>query len=462
MTTQSTDTSKLPQARLTKGSIPGHLVGQTLPAIVGGLAMMSIGLVDSYFIGQLGPDALAAIAFIFPVLIALTSLGVGVMVGINSVVARALGEGDGERAHRKANFGIVFAAGIGIIMGMALYAGQGALFTLMNAPAHLMPLISAYMEPYAIGLPLILMIMGFNGVLRAQGEARKTSIVSVTYASANWVLDPILIVGVFGFEGFGIAGAAYASIAGYAIGAVLSVFMISRTDLPIDLGKLKGANVGEPAKAILRVGLPASFSNAINPMGLMVLTALIALESEAAVAAFGAAGRVQSFALVPLLSLSGTIGAIVGQNWGARAFDRSREAALFAFGFCLFWGLGIAIVMAFSGAWFGRAFSDEAEVIAQFARYFQIAAWGYAGFGVLIVANGILNAVDKASFALSQSAARVFLVMLPFAWIFLPEWGSEAIFGAELAANVFGGISGAALAFWILSRRAPDRCPSPA
>ena len=107
-------------AKLTKGSITGHLVGQTLPAIVGVTAVMSIGLVDAYFIGQLGPEALAAIAFIFPVTVALASLGVGVMVGINSVVARALGEDDGPRCARRANFGLVFAVVIGILIGALL------------------------------------------------------------------------------------------------------------------------------------------------------------------------------------------------------------------------------------------------------------------------------------------------------------------------------------------------------
>ena len=107
-------------AKLTKGPITGHLVGQTLPAIIGVAAIMSIGLVDAYFIGKLGSDALAAISFIFPISVALSSLGVGVMVGINSVVSRALGEGDEAKAARRANFGITFAIGCGIVMSAAL------------------------------------------------------------------------------------------------------------------------------------------------------------------------------------------------------------------------------------------------------------------------------------------------------------------------------------------------------
>ena len=449
-------------AKLTKGSITGHLVGQTLPAIVGVTAVMSIGLVDAYFVGQLGSDELAAISFIFPVTTALSSLGVGVMVGINSVVARALGEGDQERCARRANFGLVFSVLIGIAIGAALYSLIEPLFTLMNAPEHLRPLILDYMQPFALGFPLVLAIMGFNGVLRGQGEAKKTSYVSVTYAAANWVLDPILITGAFGFEGFGITGAAYASIIGYSIGAVMAFLLLRQTDIPFDPALIREGSWTDPAVAILRVAGPASFSNSINPIGLSVLTAIVATQSEAAVAGFGAAGRLQSFATVPLLALSGSIGAIVGQNWGAKEYERARLAALYAFGFCLAWGLLLVVLFVPLADQFARVFTSDPKVTEQFILYINIASWGYAGFGILIVANGILNAIDRASYALSQSAARVFLVMLPFAWVFLASWGSAAVFAAELAANIFGGLTGAALAYWLLARKAPDQALRPA
>ena len=93
-------------AKLIRGSVAGHLVTQTAPMVIGVAAIMSIGLVDAYFIGQLGAEQLAAIAFIFPIGVALASLGVGVMVGINSVVARALGEGNDRVAAQLANTGV--------------------------------------------------------------------------------------------------------------------------------------------------------------------------------------------------------------------------------------------------------------------------------------------------------------------------------------------------------------------
>jgi Na+-driven multidrug efflux pump len=326
-----------------------------------------------------------------------------------------------------------------------------------------MPLIHAYMTPYAAGFPFSLAIMGFNGVLRGQGEAKRTSTVSTTYAAANWVLNPILITGapeiLGGFEGFGIAGSAYATVIGWGIGVVTAMVLLRGTSLPFRLGALRDCDLIDPARAIIKVGLPAAFSNAINPLGLSILTARVALEGEAAVAGFGAAGRLQSFVIVPLLGLSGAIGAIVGQNWGAGRHDRAREAALWAAGFCIVWGLLVAGAMMAAGRSFATVFTDDPAVIAEFARYLQIAAWGYAGFGLLIVGNGIMNAVDKASFALLQSVARVFCVMLPTALILQPSMGSSAIYTAELAANLFGAVSAVVLVRHVFVQKQPAWAP---
>ncbi|MEP5937012.1 MAG: MATE family efflux transporter [Erythrobacter sp.] len=439
-------------AKLASGSIRGHLVSQTLPMVIGVSAIMSIGLVDSYFIGQLGKDELAAIAFVFPIAMAMGSLGVGMMVGINSIVARALGEGDQDKAARRANLGFVTAIIFGIVAGLLIFALVDPLFALLQAPDHLRPIIATYMRPFALGFPLQLAIMGLNGMLRGQGEARRTSYISLTYAAGNWVLDPILITGVFGFGGFGIAGAAYASLIGWAMGIAVGLLLIRKTALPLNPTLLREGNLREPMTAMVRVAAPAAFSNSINPVGLSILTALIAVQGAEAVAGFGAAGRVQSFALVPLLALSGSIGGIVGQNWGANKPERSREALFYAGIFCVAYGLLIACVLAFGGWWFADFFTDDPAVMEQFATYLGIAAWGYAGFGLLIVANGALNAIDRASFAFGQSAARVFLIMLPAAWLLQTQIGANGIYAAELIANVVGGAFAAVIAWKLLNR----------
>lgn len=440
-------------ARLARGSIRRHLVLQTLPMIIGVAAIMSVGLVDAYFIGRLGSAELAAVSFVFPVGVATASLGVGMMVAINSVVARALGANDVDRARTLASFGIVFALAMGCLIGGALYALVEPLFTLMQAQSDLLPLIGGYVRPYAAGVPLLLLQMALNGVLRGQGEARKTSYVSMTFAIANWILDPLLIGGGFGFEGFGIAGAAYATAIGWLLAIAMAWWMLRRTPVRPVVDLIARGGLADALRAIGKVAGPAAFSNAINPIGLTVLTSLVASQSQAAVAGFGAAGRLQSFAVVPLLALSGSIGAIVGQNWGAGQHERAREAWYFAGGFSLAYGLAMAVLLVAAGDWFVGFFSNDPQVAEQFKAYLAIAAWGYAGYGVLIVGNGVLNAVDRAEIALAQSLARVFLVMLPFAWLLRESWGTSAAYAAELAANLIGGGIAGAMVWRILRRR---------
>jgi len=149
------------------------------------------------------------------------------------------------------------------------------------------------------------------------------------------------------------------------------------------------------------------------------------------------------------------MGAIVGQNWGARQYGRAREAAIYAGGFCIAWGLFIAVGMITAGDWFADLFTDDPPVIDEFKTYLKIAAWGYAGFGLLIVGNGIMNAIDKAGYALVQSIGRVFVVMLPVAWLLQGDWGSEAIYFAELAANAFGAVTAIGLVWYLFQRGKP-------
>lgn len=439
-------------AKLTTGSISGHLVSQTAPMLFGIAAIMSIGIIDAYFIGQLGSKQLAAVSFIFPITIALSSLGVGVIAGISSVVSRALGSDDPGRAQQLGNLGMALAAGFGLIVALTLYLLKGPLFQLMQADDDLLPLIDAYMTPYALGFPLLLTNMGGNGVLRGQGAAKRASAILLAFAGANWILDPILITGVGSFEGFGIAGAAYATIAGWAVGTLLAIIFVQSSDIKINPACLMSARWGSGVWSLITVGGPAALSNAINPIGLSILTAFLAKYGQDEVAGFGAAGRLQSFAVVPMLGLSSSIGAIVGQNWGAGKTGRARKAVFYSIGFSLVYGLMIAALLVFARDWFGGFFSEDAEVLDALSRYLLIAAWGFAGYGVLVVVNGAFNAINRAPVALGQSAGRVFLVMIPFAWLAGDALGSSAVYSAELAANIVGGLGAAALAWYVMRR----------
>ena len=439
-------------ARLTQGSIRKHLVEQTAPAVLGIAALMSVGIIDAYFIGRLGPEPLAAVAFIFPVTAALSSLGVGIMAGIASVVSRALGRGHDDLAHGLANLGFLIAVVIGLLIATPLFLMRNSLFQLMQAEDALLPLIDAYMTPFALGFGALPAMMAVSGTLRAQGAAKRSAVILLVMAASNWVLDPILIVGAFGFEGFGIAGAAYATLASWVLSGIVGLALLQTTELPLNFKAVRHCALRRDSYAIARVAAPAAFSNSINPAGLSILTALLASAGPAAVAGFGAGGRLQAFAVVPLLGLSGSIGPIVGQNWGADKYDRARSALYWGGGFCLLYGLAVAAIMVLFRDPIAALFTDDVEVRDTLARYVLISAWGYGFYGICIMVNGALNAVDRAGLALAQSLARIALVMVPIAWLARPLLGADAVYYGELAANVAGAILSIVLVRWVFRK----------
>ena len=379
------------------------------------------------------------------------------MAGVASVVSRALGEGEEARAKGRANLGILTGMAAGLGFGGILYLTRQPLFALMQAEPQVLALIEEYIRPFAIVFPLLLVMMAVNGVLRAQGMAKSSTSVLLAYAAVNWVLDPILIGGIGTFEGFGIAGAAYATGCGWIVAVVAAFVLLGKGDIPFNPGTLRGRRWGIGLRALLKVAIPASFTNSISPAALAALTGLLAAESQEAVAGFGAGGRIQGVALVPLLALSGSIGAIAGQNWGAKRHDRAWRAMWQASLFCLAYGLAAAVILFTFCEWFAGLFSDEPAVIAAASEYLRITVWGFVGFGILIVVNGALNAVDKAASALVLSLARVFGVMLPFAILLRPAMGETAIYSAELVANMTGGLVAALLAWFVFARRSSPR-----
>src|SRR5690606_12277392 len=117
----------------------------------------------------------------------------------------------------------------------------------------------------------------------------------------------------------------------------------------------------------------------------------------------------------------------------------------------------VAAIMVLAREPLARFFTDDPAIAASFATYLSIGAWGYAGFGVLIVTNGTLNAIDRAGTALLLSAARVVLVMLPAAALLQPVWGAAGVFGGELAANLGGGLLAVLLVLYLFRERpAPE------
>ncbi|MEM9056965.1 MAG: MATE family efflux transporter [Pseudomonadota bacterium] len=435
-------------ASLTEGSLARHLVRLTVPMTIGVLAVISVGLADAFFIGQLGELELAAMSFIFPVTTALTSLGIGLSAGANTLVSQALGRKDAHGARCYAAQAIVLTAALGGVVsvaGMLLWRG---LFTLLQASDEVVLAIGEYMTLWFLGFPLLALLLVCNSAIRASGNTAWPSAVMVLSAVVNIALDPLLIFGAGPLPALGMAGAAAATLVAYAV-AILAMcwplFVVVGVTTPANF---LSAGYARTSRRLIAIGGPAALANALNPAGLSIVTAIVSRFGPAAVAGFGVAGRIEAFVLVPLLALSGSIGPLVGQNVGAGRFGRAGRATGLSAAFCAAYGLIVALVLTLADEPVVRLFSDSAEVRDAAGLYLRIVSWSFFGYGVLIVVNAALNAADHSVASMSLSVGRIALLYVPLALGGAALMGQAGVYGGALLANL-----GAAAVALLVARR---------
>jgi Na+-driven multidrug efflux pump len=195
-------------------------------------------------------------------------------------------------------------------------------------------------------------------------------------------------------------------------------------------------NAKESMRRIIRVGAPAAMSNAINPLGMAIVTGFVATIGDTAVAGFGAATRVQGVLVVPMLALSSGIGPVVGQAWGAGDAGRARAGLRLTHLSVAAIGIGVAVFLALFAGPVAALMTSGSDAQGYTATYLRIASWGYLGFGILITSNAAMNARDKALWSMSLSGARIFALYVPLTWLGVQVAGFEGMIIGALAANL--------------------------
>ena len=422
---------------LTEGPVWRALALVSAPMSFGILAVLSVGVVDAYFLGQLGGAPLAAIGFIYPVTAALASLAIGLSAGTNATVSQSLGrEDDPNITARYAlhAFGLGFV--LALLVALATWAIHPALFRIMGASPDVMREVSLYIPYWAVSFPPLVMMMIVNALFRAHGNGAVSAAIMVLAAVINIGLDPVLIFGWGPIPALGTEGAAMASAIGRVAAAVVALGYAVKCgylDFAIDIWRDIRSSVGE----LVSVGAPAAFSNAINPAGMALVTATVATLGDAAVAGFGAATRVQSLALVAMLALSSGIGPVVGQNWGAGDETRARTAVWQSWVFCLGYGALLALGLFMFAEPISSAISSDQEAAGYTREYLAVVGWSLFGYGILVTANAAVNARSRAVHSMVLSLSRIFAVYLPLAWIGVWAFGYTGILAATVAANLF-------------------------
>lgn len=428
------------QATLIEGRVSTQLKGLALPLVWGLMATMSLNAIETFFVAQLGREPLAALSFTFPIIMVLTSLAIGLGAGTSSAVARAIGEGDSNKARRLATDAMSLTFIISVSVCALGWITLEPLFLALGATPDLIPLIRSYMSIWYFSAPCLMVPMVCLSALRAMGMSQVQGYLMGGAALVNVLLDPILIFGLLGAPALGLQGAALATLITRALMLIVA-FYILHNRLQMLVNPMPSWDALKRSwLAIVEVGIPAMAANVIVPFASAIVVAMVATYGTDAVAALGIATRIEPLALIAFYALSGVIGPFFGQNLGAGKVDRLQDALQVLTRFCLAFGLVIALLLGLFGGEITQLFGGHDEVVTIAALYLSIVPISYGAYGLVMSVNAAFNGMGKPWPAMLISAGRVLYIYLPLAWVGQHFWGMKGIFIATALANIFLGI----------------------
>ncbi|MFM4809911.1 MATE family efflux transporter [Aeromonas hydrophila] len=430
------------------------LLRMTGPMILGIVAILAFNLVDTFFIGMLGTQALAAISFTFPVTFVVTSLAMGLGAGLSAVMGHALGQGKHDEAARITTDNLFLA-----VLLVALIALAGALtihplFRLLGASDELIALIYDYMLIWYLTVPMLVLPMVGNAAIRATGDTKTPSLVMTVAGLVNGVLDPLLIFGIGPFPAWGIRGAAIATSLSWLMAMLVSLYILRHRE-----GLLRWRLSPRPQllahwRALLHVAVPASFTNMLNPLANAVLMTIFAGLGTEVVAAYGAASRVEALLLIVMMALSSVLAPFISQNCGAGNPARAKAALQFCMRFALLFQLAVYALTWLLAPFIAELFSDHPQVVRLIVLYLHLVPIGYGFQGMVMLLASALNGVRASSVAFLFNGLRLFVFLLPGAWLGAKLGGEQGIYLGILVANLAAGT----LAWWYARHRFERLC----
>lgn len=429
-----------PRGNLTEGPVKDHLVRLSVPMTWGIMVMISFQLVDTFFVSLLGTKELAAVSFTFPVTMAIFSITMGFSIAMSSVLSRLIGGGNHEMVRRVTTHGLMLVFMVSGLVGLAGYHYQDQIFILLGASEDMRPLIHEYMTPWFAGAVFISLPMIGNSAIRAAGDSRVPAMIMTMAAVLNLILSPLMIFGYAGFPRMELEGAACATVFANMIAMFAGLYVIhfhkKMTDLTF-LYRLK--EFGDSARRLLFIALPVGLTQAILPVMSAFIVYLLATSGHAAVAAFGIVTRVEAFAFIILMGVAVGMGPIIGQNVGAKRFDRVNETIHLAIRFSIFWSVFVAVVLALFARPIASIFSSEPDVIHYTSLFFWIVPVSYIFSNLLRGWGSAFNAMGMPQRSFMMIVVGM-VCMIPAVYAGHAIGGAPGLFTAIAAVNIVTGI----------------------
>lgn len=380
-------------------------------------AIMSLGLVDSYFVSFLGTQELAAMGFIVPIAFTMTSVSLGLGMAISSLTSKLIGANRFNLAARMITDGFYLTTFISIVLSALLAWKLESVFRLVGAQDETMPAIMNYMRTWLLGCVFLMLTQVCSSTFRAIGDTKTSASISIILTLINLCLDPLLIFGFGPIPALGIKGAALATVIAVGVATLLSFYHLGVKEklLLIKIPVLNEflANFNQ----LMHIAVPAMLANAIVPITGAIMTSLVAAYGTHAVAGFGVGGRIEAVSLMVVYALSATLPMFIGQNLGAGEKERVSVAIKLSFKFIFVLQLIAYILLVLLAHPISRLFSEEVLVQNVISTFLFIIPLSYGFAGMIILTNVAMNVLGKPRIALYINLARLFLIYFPLAYI---------------------------------------------
>lgn len=402
------------------GSMPvGRLlISMAVPMMLSMMVQALYNVVDSIFVAQLSEDALTAVSLAFPVQNVMIAIAVGVGVGVSALISRMLGMGEQEEANRFAMQGYLLAfVSVVLFVFIGFFLSKPFATSQVDMSADNALTIRdgcvEYLRIVCVGGAGLFIVCLEEKLFSATGKTLYTMALQMSGAIINMILDPIMIFGLFGCPAFGIAGAAYATIIGQTISAVLGYFLCVKknTDLQMNWSYIK-PDFSKMA-AVLKISVPSILMSAVGSILTYVLNIILIGFSSTAVAVYGSYFKLQSFVFMPIFGLNNGMVPVIAYNYGAGNKERIHETVKFSMISAVVIMLtGLAVFNLFPAQLLGL-FNASEEMLAIGVPALKTISLSFSFAGICIISGSVCQAFGYAFYSLGTSIARQMVVLLP-------------------------------------------------
>jgi putative MATE family efflux protein len=398
---------------LTTGSVTRHLLKTSSFMLVTMVFQTLYFLVDLYWVGRLGKEAVAAVGVAGNLTFVVLALSQMLGVGTTTVVSHAAGRKDRDRAVLLFNQSQVLSLVCGVIFLLVMMGLRVGYTRVLSADATTAALAADYLLWFIPAMSLQFAMVAMGSALRGTGNFKPGMIVQTTTVVVNMLLAPILIFGWFTGYPMGVAGAALSTLVAVVVGVLwLSRYFTSSNEF-LHYRWADWPPRFETWASMLKIGLPAGVEFALTAVYLFVVYTVCRPFGASAQAAFGIGLRLVQSMFLPVVALAFAAGPVAGQNVGARKADRVRTTFLSAVGMAAGITTLSAIVGYLEAERFMRIFSQDPEVVQVGVDYLHIAAWSFVASGVVFVTSSMFQALGNAVPPMLTSVSRIALIAVP-------------------------------------------------